>query len=432
MYRWAEELFPICRSITGEGVRQTLRFLKKQMPRLKIYEVPSGTEAFDWVVPDEWNIHDAYIEDESGKRIVDFRENNLHVVNYSEPVNLMMELDELQDHLHSLPNQPTAIPYITSYYRRSWGFCLCHQQREALQPGRYKVVINSTLQSGSMTYGELLLPGETSEEILLSTYICHPSMANNELSGPVVTTALAQWIAGFPQRRFSYRILFLPETIGSIYYLGKNFEEMKQRTYAGFVITCVGDNKCYSFLPSRKGTTPADCMARHVLRHNVDEVIEYSFLDRGSDERQYCSPGIDLPVASVMRSKYHTYPEYHTSLDNLSFISPEGLEGSFDMLCKCIEGFEIDQYYQATVLCEPCFSKHKLFPKSRSGRDEYMYQVLKNVFAHSDGKTTLLEMAECFGVQIADCASAAQQLAARGLIRLVNEQSNKDYGISSN
>ena len=416
MYEWARDLFPICRSLTGEGVRQTLRYLQELIPGLEICAVPSGTQAFDWMVPDEWNIREAYIEDEEGYRIIDFKEHNLHVVGYSEPVDACITLEELDTHLYSLPEQPNAIPYVTSYYKRRWGFCLTHDQRQRLKTGKYHVVINSTLASGELNYGELLITGQEEREVLLSTYVCHPSMANNELSGPVVAAALARWLQNLPARRYSYRIVFVPETIGAIVYLSRNLEIMRERTVAGFVVTCVGDERAYSFMPSRRGDTLADRAARHVLRHHVPDYKEYSFLERGSDERQYCSPLVDLPVVSIMRSKYGTYPEYHTSLDDLNMISQEGLAGAYEVHRKCIQLVEANRIWRATVPCEPQLSKRGLYPDISAKGSAAQARKLVDFLAYADGEHDLLSIAEAIGMDGLTCASMAEQLADHGLL----------------
>jgi aminopeptidase-like protein len=359
MYGWATDLFPINCSLTGDGNRETLKYIQKIIPELQIFEIPSETQCFDWVVPKEWNVKDAYIEFE-GKRVVDFKENNLHLVGYSIPIEKEISLEELQNHLYSLPELPEAIPYITSYYKERWGFCISENQRKELEEGTYKVKIDSTLENGSMSYGEVLLKGETEEEIFLSTYICHPSMANNELSGPVVATALLEFIKSIPNRRYSYRVVFIPETIGSICYLSKNLDEMKKKIVAGFNLTTIGDNNSYSYLPTRYGDTLSDKVAKYVLKDIPHQ--KYSFLQRGSDERQYCSPHVDLPVATVCRTIYDQYEEYHTSLDNLDYISSEGLQGGFDVMKKILETLEVNRIYSTTVLCEPQLGKRGLYP----------------------------------------------------------------------
>jgi len=397
VYGWARDLFPICRNITGDGVRHTLRYFQKILPALNMHEVPSGTRAFDWVVSPEWNIRDAYLADESGRRVIDFRENNLHVVNYSEPVDTWLTDVDLQPHLYSKPDQPEAIPYVASYCRRAWGFCMRHRGRLKLRPGQYRAVVDSTLEPGHLTYGELLLPGETDKEVLISTYVCHPSMANNEISGPVVVAALARWLASM-RRRLSYRIVFVPENIGSNVYLSRNLERMKSRTIAGYVVSCVGDDREYSMLASRFGDTLADKLTRRVLKHHANTIKEYDYLwpNRGSDERNYCSPGVDLPVVSFMRIKYGTYPEYQTSLDDLDFISPAGLGGALEDLAKCITVLESDDTYRQTCLGEPRLGPRGLYPTINKPGSGYESEVtsLMNVIAYCDGNHSALDLTE--------------------------------------
>jgi aminopeptidase-like protein len=417
MHEWARELFPICRSITGDGVRQTLRFINGLLSnRLTLHEVPSGTQAFDWAVPREWNIREAWIRDQTGRTVVDFRQSNLHVVGYSIPVDQTLTLEELQSHLHSLPQQPDAIPYVTSYYAERWGFCLTENQRRTLAPGTYQVHIDSALTAGSLTYGELVIPGETSEEILLSTYVCHPSMANNELSGPVVTTNLARWLLSLPRRRYTYRIVFIPETIGSIVYLSRNFEAMKRHTVAGFVVTCVGDDRTYSLLRSRYGTTYADKVAKNVLAAHFPGFIEYSFLDRGSDERQYGAPGIDLPVVSIMRSKYTEYPEYHTSLDDLAFVTPSGLAGSFEVLRKCCQALERNRRYRVTALCEPQLGKRGLYPTLSTKETRALTRTMTDFIAYADGSNDLIDISNRIGAPVWDLYPIVDKLLAADLL----------------
>ncbi len=420
MYALAGRLYPICRSITGEGVRETLKILQEYIP-LTVQEVKSGTQAFDWTVPKEWNVKEAYIEDASGKRIVDFKNNALHIVSYSTPVNASMSLAELQEHLYSLPEHPDAVPYVTSYYVERWGFCLPHSLRQSLTEQEYKVVIDSEFKDGSLTYGELLIPGESKKEILLSTYICHPAMANNETSGPVLAAALAQWVMK-EKRRYSYRIVFVPETIGAITYISRNLEALKSNTVAGYVVTCVGDERTYSFVPSRGGDTLADKVARRVLKRRHPEYTEYSFLDRGSDERQYCSPGVDLPVASIMRSKYGLYPEYHTSLDNMDMISASGFEGSLAVYRECLEMIEKTKRYRALQPCEPQLSRRGLYHTLLTGGQmpEEATQLVWQVLAYCDGEHDIADLSELLQVPAEELSPVMDVLIKAGLIAPVD------------
>ena len=417
MYKWASDLFPLNRSITGQGNRETLEYLKKLLPKLKIKNFKSGEEVFDWTIPDEWHIDEGYIDDEFGNRIIDFKTNNLHIVGYSEPVDTWLTLDELNNYLYSLPDQPKAIPYLTSYYKRRWGFCLTHEQRLSLKNVKYHVVIKSLLFKGQLDYGELIIEGDQKEEVLLSTYICHPSMANNELSGIVLTVALARFLTSLKNNRYTYRILFIPETIGSIAYLSYNWQYLKNHIIAGFVITCVGDNNNYSFLPSRTGDTYADKVAKYVLNNYVKEYKEYSFLERGSDERQYCTPLIDLPVVSIMRSKYGTYPEYHTSLDNLDFISPLGLSNALKIYIKIIQVLENNYIYKPKIFCEPQLGKRGLY--NTSSNDNPIDIV--NLLAYLDGKNDLIDLSRLINVDFFEIVNYINALVKENLINSVNE-----------
>ena len=394
MHDMAKDLWPICRSITGEGVRETLEYIKGHIPDLEIHSIPSGEKIFDWTVPDEWTIRSAYIEDVEGNKIVDIIDNNLHIVGYSEPIDKWMSLDELNKYLHSLPNQPNAIPYITSYYERRWGFCITEDQRRSLKEGKYHAVIDSEIKPGEMNYGEILVPGKTKKEIFLSTYICHPSMANNELSGPVVTTMLTKWIKSLQDTHYTYRIIFIPETIGSIAYLSKNIDYLKANVVAGYNVTCIGDENCYSYLPSRDGNTLSDRVALYVLKKIDPEFRTYSWLDRGSDERQYCAPGIDLPIASIMRSKYHEYDEYHTSLDDLSFVTPKGLFGGFSALKEAITVIENNLTYSSCILGEPQLGKRGLYPNLSTKDHSDNVTTMMNLLSYCDGNHDLLSIAE--------------------------------------
>lgn len=422
MHGLLSRLFPICRSLTGDGVRETLRILRGHLPGLETHEVPSGTACFDWEVPPEWNITAATLTGPDGEVVADFQDHNLHVVGYSEPVDAVLDLDELQPHLHSLPEKPDAIPYVTSYYKRAWGFCLPDRKRRALKPGRYHAVIRSTLEPGSLTYGECILPGSTPDEILISTYVCHPSMANNELSGPVVATWLARHLAALPERRHTFRFIFIPETIGSIVYLSRHLEHLKKHVKAGLVLSCVGDDRAHSWLASRLGDTLADKATAHVMRHLHPEHHAYTWLQRGSDERNFCWPGVDLPVCSIMRSKYATYPEYHTSLDDLSLVTETGLRGAFEVARTIIECLERNQTLRAATLGEPRLGKRELYPssstiESQAARAITSARTLVDILAYCDGRHDLLDVAGRLGKPFWEIHEAARTLLHHGLLK---------------
>ncbi|WP_376692007.1 DUF4910 domain-containing protein [Wenzhouxiangella sp. EGI_FJ10409] len=412
----AKRLWPINRSISGPGLRETLGIIKELLPDLRLMEVPSGTRVLDWIVPDEWEIREAWLEGPDGERIVDFKDNNLHVVGYSEAVDQKMGLEELQSHLHSLPDQPQAVPYVTSYYSRTWGFCLSENQRQALKQGTYRAYIDARHFEGSITLGELIIPGESEDEVLLSTYCCHPSMANNELSGPCLTAYLAQWIQSAP-RRYTYRIVFVPEMIGSIAYLDSRLDTLRENVVAGFNITCVGDERSWSYLPSRHGATLSDAVALHVLKHETAGFTRYSWLDRASDESNYCAPGIDLPVASVMRSKYGEYPEYHTSEDDLeNVVTAEGLGGSFALYKRMLEALESHCYPRCLVLGEPQLGRRGLYPSLSKKRSTESVRPMLDVLSLSDGTCSLVDLADHLSLPAWEIDGIVSLLEANGLI----------------
>ena len=417
MHGLAARLFPICRSITGPGVRRTLHILQEFIP-LQVHEVPTGTQVFDWTIPKEWIIRDAFIADSGGRRIVDFQRNNLHLVGYSIPVDQRMSLEELNAHLFSLPDQPDAIPYVTSYYKERWGFCLSHRQRLALNPGTYHVLVDSELKDGSLTYGECIIPGASEREVFLSTYVCHPSMANNELSGPVVAAFISRWIQSQP-RYYTYRLVFVPETIGSITYLSRHLDDLKSRIIAGFNLSCLGDERAFSYVGSRYGNTMADKIARHVLQSMSPDYITYSFLDRGSDERQYCSPGADLPVVCLCRSKYGAYPEYHTSLDDLRLVTPAGLAGGYEMVRRCLELLENNFIYKINCIGEPCLGKRGLYPTLSQQGSADSVKLMMDFIAYADGKNDLVSIAERIGASFQDLLPIVSKLRDANLISQV-------------
>ena len=416
LHRFAAELYPICRSITGNGIRQTLSRIQDRVP-LQISEVPTGTAVFDWTVPKEWNIRDAYIKDPNGRRVVDFRQNNLHVLNYSTPVRATVPLSELKAHLFTLPERPEWIPYRTSYYKETWGFCLAHNQMLALADGDYEVCIDSTLADGHLTYGEYYLRGRSEDEVLISCHACHPSLANDNLSGLAVATFLAELLSG-RDLRYSYRFLFIPGTIGAITWLARHRDKVS-RIRHGLVLTGIGDASGFHYKKSRRGNTEIDQAAAHVLRHHgeASEILEFS--PYGYDERQYCSPGFNLPVGCLMRSVWGTFPEYHTSADNLDFIRPAQLAGSLRVCASLLDVLENNRRYRnLSPYCEPQLGKRNLY---RSAGGESIGTEINArlwVLSFSDGAHSLLDIAERSGLPFSTISEAAELLEKSGLLSM--------------
>lgn len=414
-----DRLWPILRSLTGAGVRESHDILGELLP-LARFEIPSGTPVFDWTVPPEWVVREAYVVTPDGQRILDVRENTLHLVNYAVPFRGRLSRDELEAHLYSLPEQPDAVPYVTSYYTPRWGFCLAHRERERLPEGTYEVVVDTEhvggSRGGSLTLSEAVLPGETDEEVLLSTYTCHPSLANNELSGPLVTAFLYRRLALWERRRYTYRFAFVPETIGALAYLTLRGDGFKRRLAAGYVVTCAGDDAPFTYKRSRRGDTLADRAALHVLGRFPDTKVR-AFFPQGSDERQYGSPGFDLPVGSIMRSVYGTYPEYHTSLDNRDFISFAALQGSVDVYEGVLRALEHNgRFRNLAPYGEPNLGRRGLYPARGTERPEERVAATLWVLNYSDGLHDLLQIAELSGLNVGVLADAARACVGAGLL----------------
>jgi aminopeptidase-like protein len=418
MHAFMGELFPICRSITGEGVRDTLAAVARRIP-LELREVPSGTVVLDWTVPDEWNITDAYVA-KDGDRIVDFRESNLHVVSYSEPVRAVMPLAELRPHLHTLPEHLEWIPYRTSYYSRAWGFCLSQRQLDGLEDGDYEVVIDTTLAPGSLTYGECFLPGEREDEVLLTTHVCHPSLANDNLSGIAMLTELGARLQDV-ERSFSYRLLFIPGTIGSISWLARN-EDQVSKIVAGLVLACVGDSARLTYKRSRRGDALVDRAAAYVLGRGGEEGRILDFLPWGWDERQFNSPGFDLPVGALSRSREGEYEEYHSSADDLDLVRPEFLEEALQAALGIIEVLESDRrYVNLTPKGEPQLGRRGLYPQVGGPAAEREQLAMLWVLNQSDGRNSLLDIAERSELPFASLRAAASRLVEAGLLAETRE-----------
>ncbi|MCO6412158.1 MAG: DUF4910 domain-containing protein [Thiogranum sp.] len=416
MYELITGLYPICRSITGNGVRDTLARIRREIP-LTVHEVPSGTRVFDWTVPREWNIRDAWIVTPTGEKIAEFSRHNLHVLNYSVPIHRKMPLDALREHLFTLPQHPEWIPYRTSYYRDNWGFCISHNQYESLPEGEYEVFIDSTLEPGHLSYGEYFIQGDSDEEVLLSCHVCHPSLCNDNLSGIALTTSLARHLAA-QRNRYSYRFLFIPGTIGSITWLALN-EQKTAKIRHGIVVTCVGDAGRFSYKKSRQGSAEIDRAVLHVLGQRQEGFREIDFYPYGYDERQYCSPGFNLAVGSLSRSSHGQYAEYHTSADDLSLVSPQALEESFDTYLAVIDVLENNRtYLNLNPKCEPQLGKRGLYSNVGASAGAKLREMpLLWVLNLSDGEHDLLQIAERSGEPFADIRSAAHALQAAELLK---------------
>jgi aminopeptidase-like protein len=411
IYDLIRDLYPLCRSITGNGLRQTMAILQQHIP-LDVHEVPSGTPVFDWVIPREWNIRDAYLKDSTGNKVIDFQQSNLHVIGYSTPIHQTMSLDVLRPHLVTLPDRPDVIPYRTSYYRENWGFCLTHRQYLALKDGEYEVLIDSTLEEGSLTYGELYIPGAEATEVLISCHACHPSLCNDNLSAIGVATMVARELAA-ESRRLSYRFVFAPGTIGAITWLATH-EEVVSRVRHGLVLAGVGDPGGFTYKRSRRGDAVIDRAAVHVLKQLGVPFQAIEFDPLGYDQRQYCSPGFDLPMGGLSRSAYGTYPEYHTSDDNLDFVQAEQLDESYRVLLGIIRTLEDNgTYLSLNPKCEPQLGRRGLYV-SLFGVDE---KALLWVLNQSDGTRDLLDIADRSGLDFGSIRDAARQLVVSALLR---------------
>jgi aminopeptidase-like protein len=418
MYRLISDLYPICRSITGDGARKSLHILSQYIS-LEVYEVPTGTQVFDWSIPKEWNIRDAYIKNAEGKKVVDFHTSNLHVLNYSIPIHRTMPLSELKAHLFSMPSHPDWVPYRTSYYKETWGFCLSHRAFLALEDGEYEVCIDSSLEDGSLSYGEYYLPGEISDEVLFSCHICHPSLCNDNLSGMALTTFLAHHLSS-QSHRYSYRFLFIPGTIGSITWLSANLDRVAQIKH-GLVVSGVGDSGNLTYKKSRRGDAQIDQAVMHILKHSGSPHTVEEFSPYGYDERQYCSPGFNLPVGRLTRTPFGCYPEYHTSADNLDFVQPDFLADSFSVYLDIVDAIEHNKTYLNTnPNCEPQLGKRGLYDtlggKQSTPKSQMAILWVLNL---SDGTHTLLEIAERANLPFSLVNEVAIALLQSGLLQEV-------------
>jgi aminopeptidase-like protein len=415
IHQLIENLYPICRSITGDGFRKSMQILKSHIP-LELHEVPSGTQVFDWVVPREWNIRDAYVKNAKGDKLIDFQKSNLHILNYSQPVNKRVRLSELKEHLFAIPEHEDWIPYRTSYYKENWGFCVTQKVLDAMQDGEYDVFIDSSLEDGHLTYGEYFIKGELKDEFLISCHSCHPSLCNDNLSGMGVATFLAKYL-NQQKSRYSYRFLFIPGTIGSITWLALNEEKVPNIKH-GLVIACVGDPGKMHYKKTRHGNAEIDRAVAHVLKHSGDEYEIMEFLPYGYDERQYSSPGFNLAVGNLSRTPHGHFPEYHTSADNLEFIKNESLADSFSKYSAIIHVIDNNRrYLNSNPKGEPQLGKRGLYSMMGGRKDASNYEMsLLWVLNLSDTQNTLLDIAERSGIAFSSILEAAKVLRECGLL----------------
>ncbi len=426
IYNFCGKLFPICRSLTGEGVRTTLRIIDEYIytntnNHLNFIEIPSGTDVFDWTIPEEWIIRSAYIEDEYGNRIVDIKDNNLHIMGYSAPVDRWLDFEEAYSHIFVQEDQDEVIPYVTSYYKKQFGFCMSRKQRDSLRRCKYHFFIDSEFKEGSLTEADLIIRGNSDKEILLTTYICHPSMANDICSGMALLTELICYVSSIKDRNYTYRFVFEPETIGAIAYINSHLETLKKHTIAAFNLTCVGDNRDYSMIETIDANSYSDRVLRNALRGR--NAHEYSFLQRASDERQYGAPGVDIPMVSFCRSKFGEFREYHTSADNMDFVSADGFQGSYEVMRTVIDTIENNNLYKSNIVCEAQLGKRGLYPTiSQKGKYNDV-QVYCDIQAYANGKRDLLEMSDLFGISVKDLRVAANILEHNGIISAIKRVS---------
>ena len=424
IYNFVKQIYPYFRCLTGEGVRQTLNDIKENLMahdkniKFEIKSVPSGTSVFDWNVPKEWKIREAYIEDENGNHIVDIKNNNLHVLGYSTPVDMVVDLEKLKKYIYTQADQPNVIPYVTSYYKERFGFCMSQVEKDNLKPGKYHMYIDSELFDGVLNYGECVINGESDKEIFFSTYVCHPSLANNECSGPAVETEIIKFVSDMKKRKYTYRFIFIPETIGSITYMSteNHLQHMKEKLLAGFNLSCVGDDRAYSIVESRYANTLADKALKSVLKAKTENYVTYPFIKSGSDERQYNAPFIELPIVGFCRTKYGMYPEYHTSADDLSLVTPSGLQGSYEVLTTLINALEVNEYYKVKCLGEPQLGKRGLYPTvSQKGSYDAITSMV-NFIKYCDGKNDIFDISERIGVGVTAFFDIVEKLKGNELI----------------